>query len=602
MFVKMKVLLNTLKPYLSIKEVQETFRLLAPFIRKYWKAYIILFLLLGIDIVLILSFAWFFGNITDAAIHSDLDRIKDLILIGITLTGLSICSNFISIYYDTVATNAVKKDLKNELLHHILRLPAGSTSKVHSGEFLSHFTNDIHSVDGVIGSSLINFIRLPFIYVAVFIYLFQINWILCLLSMVIAPIAVVSSIGFGFLLRRNSRQIHDLYGQINSVLNDIFQGLPIIRSFLMEKIFYKKHASKNELLYQLELQNAKLQGFFSAGGQLISSLSFLISISLGAYFVSSKILTVGALLTFINLVHHLVYPLTDLASKWAGFQHSVSALERIFKILDQRPESIQLPAYHHSHISGTSIEIKNVTFNYEENIHVFNNLSLVIPANQMVALVGPSGAGKSTLFNLLQGFYKPQSGEIFLNGVSSKDLTISELRGAISYVPQETYLFAGTIRENLLLAQSNVTEARMMQAAKSAHIHDFICSLPEGYDTEIGERGVKLSGGQKQRIAIARAIIKDAPILLLDEATSALDSETEHHVQKALGNLMKNRTTIVIAHRLSTIQHADLIMVMDKGEIVQTGTHQELIKINGLYKNLQGQPLNNRFKVYSRTI
>lgn len=602
MILKMKVFINTIKPYLSMKDVRKTFRLLAPFIRKYWKAYAVLFLLLGIDIGLILSFGWFFGNITDAAIHSDWKQIKELILLGITLTGISIASSFIGIFYNTVATNAIKKDLKNQLLEHILRLPARFTSKVHSGELLSHFNNDIDSVGGVIGSSLISFIRLPLIYVAVFIYLMKINWMLCLLSVIIAPIAFISSIGFGMLLRRNSRQIHDLYGQVNSVLNEVFYGLPVIRSFLMERGFYKKYASKNEQLYKLELQNAKLQGWFSSGGHLISSISFLITISLGAYFVSIKIMTVGALMTFINLVHHLVNPLTDLASKWAGFQHSVSALERIFKVLEQKPDSHELPSYQHAVMNRASIAFKEVTFSYEENIKVFNELSLEFPANKVVALVGPSGAGKSTLFNLLQGFYKTQSGEILLNGVPTDKLSLSELRSAIAYVPQETYLFAGTIRDNLLLARSGVTDEKMMSAAESAYIHDFICSLPNGYDTEIGERGLKLSGGQKQRIAIARAILKDAPILLLDEATSSLDNETEYHVQKALNNLMMGRTTIVIAHRLSTIQQADVIKVMDEGEIVQTGTHQELIKINGLYRNLHSRPLNNRLKVYSGTI
>jgi ATP-binding cassette, subfamily B, bacterial len=602
MILKMKVLVNRIKPYLSMKDVRKTFRLLAPFIKKYWKAYAILFFLLGIDVALILSFGWFFGNITDAAIHSDWKQIKELILMGITLTGISIGSSFISIYYNTVATNAIKKDLKNQLLEHILRLPAKSTSKVHSGELLSHFTNDIHSVGGVIGSSLIGFIRLPFIYVAVFIYLMKINWILCLLSVIIAPIAFVSSIGFGMLLRRNSRQIHDLYGQVNSVLNETFHGLPVIRSFLMERVFYKKYASKNEQLFKLELQNAKLQGWFSAGGHLISSLSFLITMCLGAYFVSVKIMTVGALMTFINLVHHLVYPLTDLASKWAGFQHSVSALERIFKVMEQQPDSLKLPSYQHSFNKGASFAFKEVTFRYEENNSVFNELSMEFPSNKVIALVGPSGAGKSTLFNLLQGFYKPQSGEILLNGVPTGQLSLSELRSAIAYVPQETYLFAGTIRENLLLARPGVPETKMMSAAKSACIHDFICSLPNGYDTEIGERGLKLSGGQKQRIAIARAILKDAPILLLDEATSALDNDTEFHVQKALDLLMKDRTTIVIAHRLSTIQHADVIMVMDEGEIVQTGTHGELMKQNGLYRKLQGEKLNKRLNVYAETM
>ncbi|WNB92478.1 ABC transporter ATP-binding protein [Bacillus sp. NEB1478] len=598
MISKIRGLFHAIKPYLSMKDVLRTFRLVAPFIRKYWKSYVVLFILLGVDIASILGFAWFFGNIADAAVHADLEQIKDLAFIGIMLTSISIGSNFLSIYCDMVATNAIKKDLKNHLLNHILRLPEASTSKVHSGELLSHFTNDIHSIDGLIGSSLINFIKLPLIYVAVFIYLIKINWVLCLLSMMIAPVAMISSIGIGMLLRRNSRLIHDLYAQINSILNEIFQGLPVIRSFLMEKSFYEKHTHKNEQLYRLELQNAKLQGWFSSGGQLVSSLSYLISISLGAYFVSVKVMTVGALLTFINLVHHLVYPLTDIASKWAGFQHSISALERIFRILELPPDSNELPSFHQSFDKGTSITLNKVTFSYEENISVFRDFSIEIPANKTIALVGPSGAGKSTLFNLLQGFYKPESGKILLNGVSTEKLSIAELRSAISYVPQETYLFAGTIRENLLLARSGITDNELITAAKSAYIHNFICSLPEGYDTEIGERGIKLSGGQKQRIAIARAILKDTPILLLDEATSALDNETEHHVQKALKQLMKGRTTIIIAHRLSTIQDSDLIMVLDKGEIVQSGTHQELIEAKGLYRKLQGKPLNNRLKVY----
>ena len=219
---------------------------------------------------------------------------------------------------------------------------------------------------------------------------------------------------------------------------------------------------------------------------------------------------------------------------------------------------------------------------------MFDQFDLHIPAGKVIAFVGPSGAGKSTLFNLLQGFYQPQTGTIRINGMPIEELSFADLRSAIAHVPQETFLFGGTFRENLVMARPSVQEEEMIEACRSAYIHDFIQSMPDGYDTQIGERGVKLSGGQKQRLAIARAILKDAPILLLDEATSALDGETEYLVKRALDELMKNKTTLVIAHRLSTIQTADLIIVIDNGKIVQKGKHEDLILQKGLYQKLNG--------------
>ena len=254
----------------------------------------------------------------------------------------------------------------------------------------------------------------------------------------------------------------------------------------------------------------------------------------------------------------------------------------------------ELPSFGPTTEKIDSIQFDNVTFSYAENKQLLDQLHLKIPAGKVVALVGPSGAGKSTLFNLLQGFYKPQSGEIRISGKPIQEFSVSELRSSIAHVPQDTFLFAGTLRENLLIARSDITEKEMVDATISAEIHDFILSLPKGYDTQIGENGIKLSGGQKQRIAIARAIIKDAPILLLDEATSALDGETEYHVKEALEELMKGRTTIVIAHRLSTIQNADVILVMNNGKIVQRGTHNELINQNGLYRSLNNASYNSK--------
>lgn len=578
---------NVIKHYFNMDDIQRTFSFLRPFIWKRRQAYFVMLALLLTDIFLTIAFAWFFGHLTDAAVRSHLSEIKRLVPIGIILTAVSISTGFLNIYVETITTSGVKKDLKNHLLNHILRLPVGQASKHHSGELLSHFTTDIHSVDGMVGNNLINLIRLPVIYIVVFIYLCQLNLSLSLFSLAVAPVAVGAGIFFGLILRKNSRQMFQLIGKLNTLLNETFQGLHVIRSFTLENLLFKQFKQKNEKLYRLELENAKLQGWFYSGGQLISSAVFLSSLCFGALFVSKNVMTVGALLTFINLVNHLVYPLTGLAGQWAGFQRSVAAVERLLTVLDQPVDSADLPKFIPSFSLSKTIEFQNVSFSYDERTQVFHQFSLTIPAGKVTALVGPSGGGKSTLLNLLQGFYKPQSGRILIGGEPMEAMTLSELRSAMAYVPQETFLFAGSIRDNLLFARPGIREEEMIEASVSANCHGFISSLPEGYDTEIGERGTKLSGGQKQRIAIARALLKDAPILLLDEATSALDSGTENQVKKALNQLMKGRTTLVIAHRLSTIQHADTIIVLDHGEIIQQGSHESLINQPGLYQRLQ---------------
>lgn len=588
--MNLKKLINVFKhqKYFSTKDIKRSFLLLSPYILKHRRAYIGLLLLLIIDIFLMLAFAWFFGNITDAAVQSDLERFKWLVPIGFALIFLSVISTFYNIYLESVATNGVKRDFKSMFFRHVLRLPTKEINNLRTGELVSHFTNDVHSIDGVIGSSLINLIRLPFVYIAVLIFLFTINWKLCIVSVIFAPIAILLSAIFGLLLRNNSRMIHELIGNINNVLSETFQGFSLIRSFTLEKVMYKKYVKQNENLFSLELKNTKLRGWFISGGQAASAITFLISLCLGAYFVAQKTLTVGALLSYMNLIDHLVYPLTGLAAQWASFQRAAAALERISKILDSPTESTNLSNYILPTTQAKTIHFRNITFGYNEQSNVLDNFSLHIPAGKVIALVGASGAGKTTIFNLLQGLYKPQYGTITIDGTSIEERPLAEIRSLMAHVPQDTFLFGGTIRENLLIVRPNITEEEMIQAAIVSKIHDTILTLPSGYDTEIGERGVKLSGGQKQRLAIARAILKNAPILLLDEATSALDSKTEREVKESLDFLMHNRTTLIIAHRLSTIENADMIVVIENGKIIQIGKHNELILEDGIYRKLQG--------------
>lgn len=590
----MEQIKSLLKQYFTMKDIRRTFSVVLPFILKRWKSYVFILVLLGVDIYLTIAFAKFYGEITDAAIHGGYQQILSYVPYCSLLIGMSILSNVSYTFFNIIATNGVKMDLKNHFFHHVLRLPAKYTSNYRSGELMSHFSNDIQGIDGVIGSSLISLVRLPIIYIVVFIYLVHVNLTLCLISLLIAPIAALSGVLFGLLLRKNGRRIHHLIGQINSLLNETFHGFTVIRSFTLEKQQYRKYVKQNKELLDLELQNAKLQSWYGAGESIVGTITFILNLTIGALFVSKGNLSVGALLTFLNLVNHLFYPITGMANVWAGFQRSVAALERVMDVLEKQADHEELPTFTPPLHNTGEIVLQDIHFSYIEDQPVLENFNLQIPAGKVTALVGPSGAGKSTLFNLLQGLYRHQSGQLWIGGKPIQEYSASELRSSIAHVPQETFLFSGTVRENLLIARPNITEKEMVEAAISAEIHDFILSLPKGYDTEIGENGIKLSGGQKQRVAIARAILKDAPILLLDEATSALDGETEYYVKEALDELMRGRTTIVIAHRLSTIQNADLIMVMDHGRIVQQGTHKELIKQRGLYQNLNATSFTSK--------
>jgi ATP-binding cassette subfamily B protein len=597
MISQVRRFVSELRQAFTLNDIYKAVTLLKPYILKHRKAYFGLLFFLLIEIFLTLVFAWFMGSITDAAVQSNFDRLKWLIPLGVLFTLISITSTFFSTLFETAAASTVKRDIKIDLFKHILLLPASSTSKRHSGELLSHFTNDVDHISGLIGSSLINFIRIPLLSIAAFIYLIHISWELSLISIFVAPLAILAGAFFGLLIRRNSRKIHKLHSDMNSHLNESFQGLSVIRSFTMEKLFHRKFVKQHQEFYSLELENTKLRGWFYSGSQAVNSIAFLISLCLGAYYVSIQKISVGSLLTFINLIRHLIYPLSGLAGLWAGFQHSITAIERLSNVLNHQTDSTDLSSYSTPKSIQHSIQFKNVTFGYERDTKVFDDLNLEIPAGKVIALIGHSGAGKTTLFNLLMRFYNPQEGSILIDGRSTESLSLSELRSTIAYVPQESFLFDGTIKDNLLLARPTISEAEMIEATNHANIRDFIMSLPNGYETEIGERGMKLSGGQKQRISIARALLKDAPLLLLDEATSALDNETEYHVKIALDQLMKNRTTIVIAHRLSTIQNADVIIVMNEGKIVQTGRHEELISQEGLYRHLNQSQFQPKAKL-----
>ncbi len=557
-----------------------------PLMLRYWPIYIVLFLLLFADIAITLFFTWFLSKVTDAAIAGDVAIVRMLLLFGVCMVVASALADYYETKLEYEAVNRVRRDLKLNLFTHMLRLPAKFYSKHHSGDLVSRLTNDIESTEGAIGVNLLNLVRMPLMALAAFIYLMSIHWQLSLMALLLGPAALLIGGLFGKRIRDNSRVLQACLGRVNGLLHDVFAGNSVVRAFAMEHKFAKRYEADCDEVLRLERKDAGLMAMLYAGSSTVSLASFFVSLGLGAYFVAEGTISVGLLLAFVNLIQHLLYPFSGLARQWGGLQRSLAAVERIYSVMDEAPDRDRFPAYLAPGKLHTGIRLAAVSFTYEGRSSAIRGIDLTIPAGQTVAIVGPSGAGKSTLMQLIMGFHTPDQGSIHLDDHVHHNTDPDLWRSYMSLVPQEPYLFTGTIRDNIAGGCPDAELVDIQRAANEANAHSFIMDLPDGYDTWISERGSSLSGGQRQRLTIARAILKDAPILLLDEATSSLDGETEVAVKEALQRLMQGRTTIMIAHRLSALDGADRIIVLDQGKVVEEGTHDQLIEMSGLYARL----------------
>ena len=576
----------SLSKFLGLSGMGATLLRLWPYLRKYGWIYAALLGLMFADIAVTLFFTWFLSEIADAALAADTAYVKQLLIAGAAMIIFSL----LSVYYETrleyEAVNRVRRDLKLTVMRHMLRLPVSFFAKHHSGDLVSRLTTDIQHTEGAIGVNMLNLVRMPLMALAAFLYLLSLHWQLAMLCLLLGPAALLVGGLFGKRIRDNGRNIQARLGNINGLLHDVFTGQSVARAFAMERNIQTRYAEECETILAFERKESRLIGWLQAGSSTISLTSFFISLGLGAYFVARGSISIGALLAFVNLVQHLLYPFSGIARQWGGLQRSLAAVERLWKIIDEKPRKLGFPEYVPPKPLKRSITLHNVSFSYEGGRNALNDIHVTIPVGQTVALVGASGAGKSTLLQLLMGFYMPDRGSIQLDDHRVEVTDPDIWRSYLSFVPQEPYLFTGTIRDNIAGGKPDATLADIIAAAKHANAHTFISELPDGYDTLLGERGATLSGGQKQRITIARALLRDAPILLLDEATSSLDPETESLVKEALARLMKGRTTIMIAHRLSALSGANRILVMENGSIVEDGEHESLLARGGLYTKL----------------
>ncbi|OKP91460.1 hypothetical protein A3848_10195 [Paenibacillus sp. P32E] len=563
------------------------FSRLSTYMLKHKLLYTVLLLITLFSIVLDLTMAWFLARITDAAVRMDVEAFSGLAWFGGLFLITAGVSSYFSAYLKINISAKIRNELRLDLMNHTLLLPQSYFDRNHSGDLLSRFTNDNQSVGEACGQVMIDLLRNPLLAVASFAYLIYINWLLALICITMGPLLYLVGKVFGKAMRKNSVQVQENMSRTTSFLNDILGSSMVFKSFSIERRLMKQYKGYSDSINAGEQNRGRIEGATGALSSVLGNLTFLLALVIAGYFVAKGSLEVGAMIAFIQLMNYLVMPFSALPGLVASMQQSLGAAQRIFEVMDAPAEVEALPEKQMQHPEFEQLSLSEVTFSYPGAGKLsLNQVSLELPQGMQMAVVGPSGGGKSTLFKLLLGFYNPDEGEILINGQTVQGMSLEQLRSHFAYVPQESGLYTGSIRENIRNGRQDASEEEVIEALRQANAYDFVMELPEGVDSEIGEHGSRLSGGQRQRLSIARAMLKNAPILLLDEATAALDNESEKMVQQAIRKLMKDKTTIVIAHRLSTIQSADVILVMENGEIVERGNHEELLAAEGRYYDL----------------
>jgi len=511
----------------------------------------------------------------------------EIALLMIGLLTLQMLFSFMRVYlFTSVGENAVA-DMRKEVYEKLIRMPMEFFAQRRVGELSSRISTDITQIQDTVSVTLAELLRgviTLLIGVGLILYL-SIKLTLVMLSVI--PVVIVIALLFSRTIRKYSRMAQDQLADSGTIVQETLQGISNVKSFNNEWYEIKRYNRSIADVVKLAVRNGRVRGTF------ISFLLFTVfgTIVLVVWYAMNMGMGMGDLVKFVTYTAFVGGTMAGFADLYSQLQKTIGATQRVREILAEPTEKVSVERVQSNHtikLSGL-VEFKDVSFFYPSRpeTQVLQNISLNIKPGQQIAIVGPSGAGKSTLVSLLLHFYEPQSGDILFDGRSYREIPLSELRSQMALVPQDVLLFGGTIYDNIAYGRPGATRQEVEEAARQANAHEFIQRFPEGYDTMVGERGVKLSGGQRQRIAIARAILKDPTILILDEATSSLDSESESLVQDALHKLMKNRTSFVIAHRLSTIRNADQIVVLEHGNVKEKGTHSELIELeNGLYRSL----------------
>jgi subfamily B ATP-binding cassette protein MsbA len=518
-----------------------------------------------------------------AAGNGELAYLIPVIIIGLAV--LKGTGRFFQEYYIKTAGQLVVQDLRNGLFSQSMHLSMGFHVNQPPGRLTSRVLNDVGVLQRSAADALVDGVRESFTLVGLIFLAFYKDWRLASVAFAVLPLCVIPATQLGRKIRNNTKKSLRTMGFLTGTLQEAFSGIKVIKAFGREEDQIKGFKSENKQYYRFMRKAIKYNALTAPAVEILAALGGGGVVWYGVHRVLSGDITQGQLFSIVAAIMMMFTPVKRLTRVSNVVQRSLGAAEGVFSLLDEprdvvdKTDAVEMPRAH------GEITFENVTFSYEEE-PVLADFSLHASPGEVIALVGPSGAGKSTAAGLMARFYDPQQGCIKIDGYDLCDISLDSLKKNLAFVDQETFLFSGSIRDNIRYGKMDADDQAVEEAARQAYADEFINKLPEGYDTSIGDRGVRLSGGQRQRLCVARALLKDAPILILDEATSALDTESESMVQKALVNLMENRTTLVIAHRLSTIMHADRIVVLEQGRVVEVGSHKELLAKEGLYRNL----------------
>lgn len=517
--------------------------------------------------------------------QSSLIRICVIIVLAFFLKNLF---GYLQSNLMTSVEQGLIRDLRDQLYRHLHALPLAYFKNERTGNLISRVMNDVNVVNSGISASFYTLIREPLLVIVYLVLSLVLSWKLTLIAFVVFPLVLAVIARIGRRVRTESRIVQERLADLTSVLHETITGVKVVKAFGMEEFENRKFGGENEKYLRTIMKIARIRNLASPSTEFLSALAGGVIIWYGGMQVLAlDTMKASEFLGLIFALFQLLPPIKELSSVNNRIQEATAAGLRIFEILDTEPLIRDAPNPVEVRDFRQAIQFHKVCFEYDEGDRVLINVSLTIRKGEAVAIVGPSGAGKSTLVDLVPRFYDPTSGRITIDGVDLRDVELKSLRDKIGIVTQETILFNDTVKNNIAYGMQDCSLNRVVDAARAANAHKFITDMPKGYETVIGERGVKISGGERQRLALARAILKNPPLLILDEATSSLDTESEILVQEAIENLMSGRTSIVIAHRLSTIQNADRIVVIDGGRVVETGKHRELIRNGrGIYRKL----------------